>query len=351
LARYLFEHFLKDPAQYDACERYWQDLIRETAISLGQADDWQPWIQRSFMNGTPMERDGNPVSDGKSLKLDRAFRIIQHAPQGERATLTFWLNHEEEYEELPRDELVILLSLSEETGQVAKELLHHWMMPAMTIDRFRAFAAETITDDGESQVTLILLTGGVVALPTDTVYGLCARANNDAAVERIYAVKRRDPAQPMPIFAADLAQAETVGVIEGDARTLAEAFWPGALTIVVPVRPGYRSRALAGSDTVAASVALRVPGDDRLRRLCADVGPLTGTSANIAGREECHTAAEVRAQLAEGPDLDRVDLILDAPVAASGQPSTIVDCTHDPPTIVRPGAIPEEAIRAVLGDQ
>ena len=196
-----------------------------------------------------------------------------------------------------------------------------------------------MSNHDESTLAAILRSGGVVALPTDTVFGLCARASDDAAVERIYAIKRRDPEQPMPIFAADLAQAETIGMLDGDARALASAFWPGALTIVVPVRPSYRSRALAGQDTVA----VRVPADERLRRLCADVGPLTGTSANIAGRGECHTAAEVRAQLG-----DAVDLILDAPVLATGQPSTIVDCTQSPPRILRPGAISERAIRAVL---
>jgi tRNA A37 threonylcarbamoyladenosine synthetase subunit TsaC/SUA5/YrdC len=80
-----------------------------------------------------------------------------------------------------------------------------------------------------------------------------------------------------------------------------------------------------------------------LRALCEAVGPITGTSANIAGREECHTAAEVEAQI--GP---RVNLIVDAPVDAAGQPSTIVDCTQDPPTIVRSGAVPEKAIRTHL---
>jgi L-threonylcarbamoyladenylate synthase len=192
-----------------------------------------------------------------------------------------------------------------------------------------------------------LRSGGVVALPTDTVFGLCARAVDDAAVERIYGIKRRDPTQPLPIFVADLAQAEAIGVLAGDVRTLAGAFWPGALTVVVPVRPGYRSRALAGQHTVA----LRVPGDERIRRLCAEAGPLTGTSANIAGREECHTAAEVRAQLGDAGLEGGVDLILDAPVQATAQPSTIVDCTQSPPQILRPGAIPESAIRAALARQ
>jgi L-threonylcarbamoyladenylate synthase len=185
--------------------------------------------------------------------------------------------------------------------------------------------------------------GGIVALPTDTVYGLCARAGDPAAVERIYAIKQRDPSQAMPIFVASRAQSETIGMMNDAARILAAAFWPGALTIVVRKQPSYDSRALAGGDTVA----LRVPGDERLRRLCEEVGPLTGTSANIAGREECHTAAEVRAQLGDA-GAPGVDLIVDAAVDAAGRPSTIVDCTQDPPAILRHGAIAEEQIRAVL---
>lgn len=185
----------------------------------------------------------------------------------------------------------------------------------------------------------ILRNGGVVALPTDTVYGLCARADDTAAVERLYAIKQRDPTQAMPIFVASIAQAETIGDMNDAARKLTAAFWPGALTIIVRKQSSYDSRALAGNDRAA----LRIPGDERLRALCEQVSPLTGTSANIAGREECRTAADVRAQLG-----DAVDLIVDAAVDAAGQPSTIVDCTQNTPAIVRQGAVPEESIRKVL---
>jgi L-threonylcarbamoyladenylate synthase len=198
------------------------------------------------------------------------------------------------------------------------------------------------TENTESQYERaagVLRDGGVVALPTDTVYGLCALAADPAAVETVYAIKERDPRQAMPIFVASTQQAETIGVMNDQALALARAFWPGALTIVVRKQPSYTSRALAGGGTAA----LRIPGDERLRALCEAVGPITGTSANIAGREECHSAAEVEAQI--GP---RVNLIVDAPVDAAGQPSTIVDCTQDPPAIVRQGAVDEASIRKVL---
>lgn len=186
----------------------------------------------------------------------------------------------------------------------------------------------------------VLRHGGVVALPTDTVYGLVAVAADDAAVERIYELKARDPQQPMPLFVASLEQAELVGVFNAAAGALAARFWPGALTIVVPVRPAYGSRALAGG----ATVGLRAPGDAWIREAAAQLGPLTGTSANIAGREECHTAAEVRAQLGEAPDL-----IVDAPVDATGKPSTIVDCSgRDGVRVLRDGAVPRRDIAAAL---
>ncbi len=186
----------------------------------------------------------------------------------------------------------------------------------------------------------LLREGGIVALPTDTVYGLVALAADRVAVERVYATKARDPDQPMPIVVASLEQAELIAELSNAARCLAERFWPGALTIVVRKKPAYETRAAADGDTVG----VRVPDDLALREMAAQLGPLTGTSANLAGREECHTASEVRAQLG-----DAVDLIVDAPVDAGGRPSTIVDCSGGGSVrILREGAITRRAIAAAL---
>ena len=186
----------------------------------------------------------------------------------------------------------------------------------------------------------VLRAGGVVALPTDTVYGLCAVAVDTVAVERVYEVKARDPAQPLPIFVASIEQAALIGETNAAVEALAAAFWPGALTIVMQRRAVYQSRALAGND----SVGVRAPADPALRDLAAQLGPLTGTSANIAGRQECHTAEEVYAQLG-----DAIDLIIDAPVCATGVPSTIVDCTEGGRVcVVRDGAISRSAIAEAL---
>jgi L-threonylcarbamoyladenylate synthase len=186
----------------------------------------------------------------------------------------------------------------------------------------------------------VLRAGGLVALPTDTVYGLCAVATDGAAVERLYEVKVRDPKQPLPLFVGSIEQARLIVEMNDAADALASKFWPGALTIVLRKKPAFATRASAGGDTIG----VRVPDDPMLRELALDLGPITGTSANIAGREECRTAAEVRAQLG-----NNVDLAVDAPVAASGKPSTIVDCV-DPANIrlLREGAIDRAAIDAVI---
>jgi L-threonylcarbamoyladenylate synthase len=186
----------------------------------------------------------------------------------------------------------------------------------------------------------VLREGGLVALPTDTVYGLCALATDGAAVEHLYEVKVRDPKQPLPLFVGSLEQTRLIVEVNDAAEELAERFWPGALTIVLRKRPTFETRAAAGGGTIG----VRAPGDPMLRELALDLGPITGTSANIAGREECHTAAEVRAQLG-----DAVDLIVDAPIDASGKHSTIVDCS-EPGTVrvLREGGIERAAISAAV---
>ena len=186
----------------------------------------------------------------------------------------------------------------------------------------------------------VLRNRGIVALPTDTVYGLIAVAGDPAAVERVYETKARDPEQPMPLFVGSTEQAEIIAEMTEPARRLAERFWPGPLTMVLAKRPSFATRAAAGGDTVG----VRVPGDPVLREMALQLGPLTGTSANIAGREETLTAAEVRDQFG-----DAVDLIVDAPIPASGRPSTVIDATRgDEVRILREGAVTREEIEDAL---
>jgi L-threonylcarbamoyladenylate synthase len=186
----------------------------------------------------------------------------------------------------------------------------------------------------------ILRSGGVVALPTDTVYGLCALATDDGAVQRLYEIKGRPDDQPLPLFVASIAQAELIIEFNPAARQLAERYWPGALTIVASKRPTFGTLAAAGGDTIG----VRSPLDAVLREFAAQLGPITGTSANLSGKPECHSAAAVRAQL-DGA----VDVIVDAPVAATGQASTVVDCSDAREVrMIREGEIGRQQIAGAL---
>lgn len=183
--------------------------------------------------------------------------------------------------------------------------------------------------------------GGLVAFPTDTLYGLAAAASRDGAVVRLFEVKERPRDRPLPILLPSVADVHGVATnVSSSACRLMEAFWPGGLTLVLPRHPRFRSIALAGGDTVA----VRVPDHAVALELLRRVGePLTGTSANVSGRPGPRTAQEVRRQLG-----GRVDLVVDGGPCPAGVESTVVDCTIDPPQVLREGAVPVERVRVVL---
>ncbi len=184
----------------------------------------------------------------------------------------------------------------------------------------------------------VLRSGGLIAYPTDTVYGLGVDPTNAEAVRRLFEAKKRDAKQSVPLLIASPADlAQVVADVPETARRLIGAFWPGPLTIILRKAESFRSTA------VGATVGLRVPDHPVPRELVRLLGgPITGTSANVSGGPEPRTADEVRAQLG-----DDVELIIDAGRCPGGQPSTVVDCTVDPPRIVRDGAISrEELVRA-----
>jgi L-threonylcarbamoyladenylate synthase len=185
--------------------------------------------------------------------------------------------------------------------------------------------------------------GGLVAFPTDTLYGLAAMASQERAVERLFEAKERPRDRPLPVLIASAADVD--GVVEEvslAARRLMEAFWPGGVTVVLRRHPGFRSLALSGGDTVA----VRVPAHPVALELLRRVGePLTGTSANLFGRPGPRTAGEVRRQLG-----DRVDLIVDGGPCPGGVESTVVDCSVDPPRVLREGAVLAERVAAALSD-
>jgi L-threonylcarbamoyladenylate synthase len=197
-----------------------------------------------------------------------------------------------------------------------------------------------VTLESVEKAIALLRGGGVVALPTDTLYALAADALHAGAVGRVYAIKGREEGKPLPLFVSDIVMAERFVMLNGMARRLATRFWPGALTIVLPRRSNLVSDALAGGDTVA----VRAPDHATVLTILDLVdGPLTATSANRSGGPDPLSAEEVRSQLG-----GEVDFVLDGGACPGGVASTIVDCTGDEPKVLRAGAVSEAEIRAAL---
>jgi len=188
----------------------------------------------------------------------------------------------------------------------------------------------------------VLAAGGLVAFPTETVYGLGADATNDKAVAKLYAVKERPAFNPLIAHVADLAAATRLAVFDDAALHLARAFWPGPLTLVLPktAHCPVGLLATAGLDTIA----VRVPSHPVAREiLAAFAKPVVAPSANRSGKLSPTTAQHVLHDLR-----DRIDLIVNDGPAPLGIESTIVACL-DGPALLRPGAIDRDAIEKVLG--
>ena len=188
----------------------------------------------------------------------------------------------------------------------------------------------------------ILRAGGLVAFPTETVYGLGCDAANARAVAQIYAVKGRPRFNPLIAHVLDAATAEAHAIFTAPARALAQRFWPGPLTLVLKRRAesSIAELACAGLDTIA----LRVPAHPMARALLtAFAGPIAAPSANRSGHVSATTASHVRADLG-----DRVDLVLDGGPCALGLESTIVACV-EAPILLRAGAIARAEIEAAVG--
>jgi L-threonylcarbamoyladenylate synthase len=193
--------------------------------------------------------------------------------------------------------------------------------------------AEQPEPEGIAQATDVLRRGGVVAYPTDTLYGLAVDPRDGDAVARLYAAKGRGQQSAIPLIAASLDQAQGAAILDGLALQLARAVWPGPLTIVAPARRGLAAAVLGGGTTVA----VRVPAHAVARALAAAFGfCITATSANRSGESPAVTGADVAAAFATGSD---VDVLLDAGVLAGGPPSTIVEIGKDGPRLIRAGVV------------
>jgi L-threonylcarbamoyladenylate synthase len=204
-------------------------------------------------------------------------------------------------------------------------------------------SAPIVPDDttGRARAVEVLRAGGVVALPTDTVYGICVALDTPGGVERLFAIKRRPPDKGIMLLLERLEQAEAIGAMNLAATALADACWPGGLTVVVPQR---QDRPLPDALTAGTpTIGLRIPDHDTPRALAASVGPLPTTSANVSGLPEGRDAIEIQAQLG-----DAVDLILDGGPAHGGPASTVVDCTGEVPRVLRVGAVPVDRVAEIL---
>lgn len=190
----------------------------------------------------------------------------------------------------------------------------------------------------------LLREGRLVAFPTETVYGLGADATSDAAVEALYAAKRRPAHNPLIVHLAERAAVEPLAFLEGPAAELAERFWPGPLTLVLPRRAGSPVSAIATAGL--ETVAVRVPAHPvALALLAAARIPVVAPSANRSGRVSPTSAADVRLELG-----DAVDLVLDGGPCRIGVESTVVDLREpDRPVLLRPGGLPRAAIEAIVG--
>lgn len=190
------------------------------------------------------------------------------------------------------------------------------------------------------QVARALASGQIVGLPTDTVYGLAADPFRTGAADRLFSVKRRPRDRDLPVLVADEEQALSLATaVPAVARRLIERFWPGALTVVLPRRPGLA----ADLGTDEATVGVRCPAHPVPRAVCRAAGPLATTSANVHGQPPLTTAAEVAASF--GP---AVAVVVDGG-PCRGRPSTVVDCTGQEPKLLRDGRIPWADVLAALG--
>jgi L-threonylcarbamoyladenylate synthase len=199
------------------------------------------------------------------------------------------------------------------------------------------------TEAALDRAARLLVEGGLVAIPTETVYGLAARADDPEAVGRIFAAKGRPATNPLIVHVADEAMARRLASAWPDAAArITGRLWPGPVTVVVPRGPTIPDEVTAGG----ATVALRCPEHPLTRRLIEKAGvPLAAPSANRSLAVSPTTAAHVLESLG-----DRIELILDGGPCSRGIESTVVDCTTSPPRILRPGPVGREQLEAAIGE-
>lgn len=200
----------------------------------------------------------------------------------------------------------------------------------------------SVRDEDFDRAAKILRAGGLVAFPTETVYGLGANALDREAVLRIYAAKGRPSTSPLIVHVSDAAMLNAVvNTWPATAQKLAERFWPGPLTLVVKKRDAVSTEVTAGLDTVGVRMPAHPIANELIRR--ADV-PVAAPSANRFTQISPTTAEHVRASLG-----DRIDMILDGGPTTVGIESTVLSLADDTPVLLRPGMVSQAAIEAIIG--
>jgi len=195
--------------------------------------------------------------------------------------------------------------------------------------------------DAFDQAADVIQTGGIIAFPTDTVYGIGVSAFNEEAIKIIYKVKERSQLKAIPILVSDLEDLDKITPpITPDIRKIINKFWPGALTLVLPILPE-----MPGNLSSTATVGLRLPDHDQIRELFRGTGPLAATSANLSGQPSALTAIEVLDQLK-----GRIDLILDGGPVPGAQASTVLDCSGEKLKVLREGPISFDSILKVVNE-
>lgn len=185
------------------------------------------------------------------------------------------------------------------------------------------------------QVAAVIKKGGLVAFPTDTVYGLAANAFNPDAIEKLFLVKGRDFNKAIAILIGENNQLKQIASeFSGMAKKLSKRFWPGALTLVVPIQQTL-PKLLSPTETIG----IRMPDHNFVLRILKTTGPLATTSANLSGGKNPLTAEDVVEQLG-----NNVDLIIDGGLCPGGIPSTVVDCTQQEIRIIREGGLSRKII-------
>ena len=215
-------------------------------------------------------------------------------------------------------------------------------LPQIPNQTDRRMSNPSILSTSTNRAVEILRSGGVIALPTDTLYGISANALDADAAAKVFTVKGREERSPLPIFVSDAGDIFRYGRDVPDvAVRLAELFWPGKLTIVVGKTDRIPSVVSGGYDTVG----LRIPDHPIPREIVRELGvPITATSANVSGKPPLTSASDVVAELGS-----RLGLVFDGGLLSPSLPSTVIDVTANPPRILREGAVSQSSIRELAG--